>query len=41
MASKTKKTKVIRKHKRAAQGKRRKAALRKGTTKSAKTLFAD
>lgn len=42
MASKTKKTEIIRKHKKANQGKKRKAALRgKGSTKSAKTLFKD
>jgi hypothetical protein len=42
MASKTKRTETIRKHKKATSGKKRKAALRnKGTTKSAKTLFKD
>lgn len=42
MASKTKKTETIRKHKKSAQGKKRKASLRtKGSTKSAKTLFKD
>lgn len=42
MASKTKKTEMRRKHKKANQGAKRKAALRtKGSTKSAKTLFGD
>lgn len=42
MASKTKKTELIRKHKKAAAGTKRKAALRtKGSTKSKKTLFGD
>jgi hypothetical protein len=42
MASKTKATKLKRKHKTANQGKKRKAALRtKGSTKSPKVLFAD
>lgn len=42
MASKTKRTETIRKHKKAASGTKRKAALRnKGTTKSPKVLFKD
>ena len=42
MASKTKKTKIIRKHKKARAGTKRKAALRtKGSTKSKKALFQD
>lgn len=42
MASKTKKTEVIRKHKKAAAGSKRKAALRtKGSTKTKKALFGD
>jgi len=42
MASKTKRTETIRKHKVARQGAKRKAALRtKGTTKDQKTLFGD
>ena len=42
MASKTKKLKIIRKHKKAAVGAKRKAALRtKGSTKSGKELFGD
>jgi hypothetical protein len=42
MASKTKKTKIIRKHKKARAGTKRKAALRtKGSTKSKKALFGD
>lgn len=42
MASKTKKTELKRKHKKMRQGTKRKAALRnKGTSKSAKVLFAD
>ena len=42
MASKTKKTETIRKHKKAGAGKKRKAALRnKGTTKGSKALFKD
>lgn len=42
MASKTKRTETIRKHKKARAGAKRKAALRnKGTTKSAKTLFGN
>jgi hypothetical protein len=42
MASKTQKTELRRKHKKAAQGTKRKAALRtKGSTKSPKVLFGD
>jgi len=42
MASKTKKTELIRKHKVARAGSKRKAALRtKGSTKSKKALFGD
>lgn len=42
MASKTRKTKIIRKKKITRQGVKRKAALRnKGTTPTAKELFAD
>ncbi len=42
MASKTKKVKTIRKHKKARSGTKRKAALRtKGSTKSQKALFGD
>ncbi len=42
MASKTKHTETVRKHKKASQGKKRKAGLRtKGSTKSAKKLFKD
>lgn len=42
MASKTKRTELKRKHKKARGGTKRKAALRaKGTSKSAKTLFGD
>lgn len=42
MASKTRKTKVIRKKKLTRKGVKRKAALRnKGTTPKAKALFAD
>ena len=42
MASKTIRTETRRKHKKAAQGTKRKAALRtKGSTKSAKVLFGD
>jgi hypothetical protein len=42
MASKTRKTKVIRKKKIARKGVKRKAALRnKGTTPKSKVLFAD
>ena len=42
MASKTSRTETRRKHKKAAQGTKRKAALRtKGSTKSAKKLFGD
>ena len=42
MASKTKKLNIVRKHKIAAQGTKRKAALRtKGSTKPQKELFAD
>lgn len=42
MASKTKKTEMIRTRKKAAAGSKRKAATRtKGSTKSAKTLFGD
>lgn len=42
MASKTKRTETIRKHKKAASGTKRKAALRtKGSTKSKKVLFGD
>lgn len=42
MASKTRKTKIIRKKKLARKGVKRKAALRnKGTTPKKKDLFAD
>ena len=41
MASKTKKTEYIRERKKATSGKKRKANLRKGTTKTAKALFKD
>jgi hypothetical protein len=42
MASKTKKTEFRRRRKKAAQGRKRKAANRnKGTTKSKKELFGD
>lgn len=42
MASKTKRTKIIRKHKKARAGAKRKASVRtKGSTKSKKTLFGD
>lgn len=42
MASKTKKLELIRKHKKASSGTKRKAANRtKGTTKSKKELFKD
>lgn len=42
MASKTRRTKIIRKHKKARAGAKRKASRRtKGTTKSPKTLFGD
>lgn len=42
MASKTKKLELIRKHKQARQGAKRKASERtKGSTKSKKELFAD
>ena len=42
MASKTKRTEIRRAHKKAAQGTKRKAALRtKGSTKSQKALFGD
>ncbi|MFZ4404931.1 MAG: hypothetical protein ACOYOK_12580 [Pseudobdellovibrionaceae bacterium] len=42
MASKTKKTETIRKHKKARQGTKRKAALKnKGTSKTPKELFQD
>ena len=42
MASKTSKTEYIRDHKKATQGKKRKAALRtKGSTKSKKVTFGD
>ncbi len=42
MASKTKKTEMIRAHKKAAAGTKRKAALRtKGSTKAKKELFGD
>ncbi len=42
MASKTRRTETIRKHKKSSQGKKRKANLRtKGSTKSAKKLFKD
>lgn len=42
MASKTKRTEIIRKHKKAASGTKRKAALRtKGSTKTKKVLFGD
>ncbi len=42
MASKTKRTRTIRKNKVTTRGKKRKAALRtKGTTKSRKELFGD
>ncbi len=42
MASKTKKTEMIRKRKKAAAGTKRKASTRtKGSTKSAKELFGD
>jgi len=42
MASKTKRTEIIRKHKKAASGTKRKAALRtKGSTKGKKALFGD
>lgn len=42
MASKTKKTEYIRKHKKATSGTKRKAKLRtKGSTKSKKVMFGD
>lgn len=42
MASKTKRTKAIRKRKKITSGKKRKTANRnKGTSKSAKELFGD
>lgn len=42
MASKTKRTKIIRKHKKARAGAKAKAARRnKGTSKAKKTLFGD
>lgn len=42
MASKTKRTELIRKHKKAREGTKSKARRRtKGTSKSAKTLFGD
>lgn len=42
MASKTKKLNIVRKHKVARAGTKRKAALRtKGSTKSKKALFGD
>lgn len=42
MASKTKRTEYIRKHKKATAGTKRKASLRtKGSTKSKKVLFGD
>lgn len=42
MASKTRRTKVIRKHKKARSGAKAKAARRnKGTSKSPKVLFGD
>lgn len=42
MASKTKATKIKRKHKKAGMGKKRKASLRsKGSTKSSDALFSD
>lgn len=42
MASKSKKTKTIRKHKKSRAGAKRKAAIRtKGSTKSKKELFGD
>jgi hypothetical protein len=42
MASKTKKTESIRKHKKSTQGTKRKASLRtKGSTKSKKEFFKD
>lgn len=41
MASKTKKTEYIRERKKSTSGKKRKANLRKGTTKAAKNLFKD
>jgi hypothetical protein len=42
MASKTKRTEMIRKRKKAAEGTKRKSKLRtKGSTKSKKTLFGD
>jgi hypothetical protein len=42
MASKTKKTELIRKHKKAAAGTKRKAKLRtKGSTKTKKATFGD
>lgn len=42
MASKTKRTELKRKHKKARSGAKHKAARRnKGTSKSAKTLFGD
>ena len=39
MASATNRTRLIRKKKQAGKGRRRKAALRRGTTKSEKALF--
>lgn len=42
MASKTKHTKMVRKRKKTKSGQKRKRIARnKGTTKNAKTLFAD
>lgn len=41
MASKTKKTKIIRKHKKARAGAKRAATRTKGTTKTKKALFGD
>lgn len=42
MASKTKRTELIRKHKKARSGAKSKAARRnKGSTKTAKALFGD
>lgn len=42
MASKTKRTELVRKHKKARSGAKSKAARRnKGTTKSKKVLFGD
>lgn len=42
MASKTKRTEMIRTRKKAAAGSKRKASIRtKGSTKSAKKLFGD